>query len=192
MSLRECSSCKGPLHESEGHDECIACLGVAHAEGALAGASCPYCEDINLGRLCSWIAFFHEGDLPRSIPPSPRRKKQRNSGSSLSGMSGAASAQRLHTPLSPQQLTPPVCFTSEDQRPSLDASGLVSFGASEEEIAVDETVSLTASDADETVRAFYVEVIGKMMKVFPLDSQLLCDLKVLDPASRLDISPETG
>ncbi|XP_042609937.1 ecto-ADP-ribosyltransferase 5-like [Cyprinus carpio] len=42
------------------------------------------------------------------------------------------------------------------------------------------------------VRAFYVEVIGKMLKVFPLDSQLLCDLKVLDPASRLEISPETG
>lgn len=37
-----------------------------------------------------------------------------------------------------------------------------------------------------TVMAFYVEVIGKMLKV------LLCDLKVLAPASCLDISPETG
>ncbi|KAF4118984.1 hypothetical protein G5714_001035 [Onychostoma macrolepis] len=59
-------------------------------------------------------------------------------------MSGAASAQRPRTLLSPQRITPPVCFTCEDQRPLLDASGLVSFGTSEEE-----TMSLMASDADE-------------------------------------------
>ncbi len=45
----------------------------------------------------------------------------------------------------------PVCFTREDQRPSLDLSGLVSIGASEEEIAIDDSMSLTASDADECV-----------------------------------------
>ncbi len=43
--------------------------------------------------------------------------------------------------LSPQRFTPPVCFTLEDQLPSLDTSGLVFFGTSEEEIAVDETGS---------------------------------------------------
>lgn len=42
------------------------------------------------------------------------------------------------------------------------------------------------------MRAFYAEVIGKMLKAFPLQSQLLKDLKVLDPVSCLDISPETG
>ncbi|KAF4110783.1 hypothetical protein G5714_007814 [Onychostoma macrolepis] len=87
-------------------------------------------------------SFFHEGDPPRSVPPSPRRKKQRNIGGSLLGTSGAAAAQRPRTPLSPQCLMPQVCFRRKDQRPSLDPSGLVSFGASEEEITVDETMSL--------------------------------------------------
>ncbi|KAF4098843.1 hypothetical protein G5714_020873 [Onychostoma macrolepis] len=94
---------------------------------------------MNLACLRSRIGIFQEGDPPRSVPTSPRRKKQRNCGGSLSGMSGA---QRPHTPLSLQRLTPPVCFIG--RAPSLDVSGLVSLGASE-----DETVSLTASDADE-------------------------------------------
>ncbi|XP_060762129.1 uncharacterized protein LOC132871711 [Neoarius graeffei] len=42
-----------------------------------------------------------------------------------------------------------------------------------------------------TARAFYVETIRKMLKVFPLDSELLKALTVLDPASRLDLSPVT-
>ncbi len=50
--------------------------------------------------------------------------------------------------LSPQHLSPPVCVTREDKLPSLDTSGLVFFGSSEEEIAVDETGSLTAFDAE--------------------------------------------
>ena len=41
-------------------------------------------------------------------------------------------------------------------------------------------------------RDFYVEAIRKLLKAFPLDSPLLQDLDALDPASRLDLSPETG
>ncbi len=41
-----------------------------------------------------------------------------------------------------------MCFAREDQRSSTAACGLVSFGASEEEIAVDDSMSLTASDAE--------------------------------------------
>lgn len=43
-----------------------------------------------------------------------------------------------------------------------------------------------------TVRIFYKAVLRKMFISFPLNSQLLKDLKVLDPASRLDITPGTG
>lgn len=73
--------------------------------------------------------------------------------------------QRLHSPglriltagllsrgkLSLQRLMSPVCFTREDQRPSLDVSGLVSFSTFEEEIAIDDSMSSTASDADKWV-----------------------------------------
>lgn len=34
MSHRECSSCKDPLLDSDGHSEPVACLGSAHAEAA--------------------------------------------------------------------------------------------------------------------------------------------------------------
>ncbi len=69
----------------------------------------------------------------------------------LSGTSEVSSAQHPRTSLSPQRLMSLMCFTREDQRTSLDTSGLVSFGASEEEIAVDDSMSLTASDTDEWV-----------------------------------------
>lgn len=44
----------------------------------------------------------------------------------------------------------------------------------------------------QTVRTFYEAVLRKMFSCFPLDSQLLKDLRVLDPASRLHITPGTG
>ncbi len=49
----------------------------------------------------------------------------------------------------PSPCSAPVCFAREDQRPSSAASGLVSFGTPEEEIAIDDSMSLTASDAEE-------------------------------------------
>ncbi|XP_056457461.1 uncharacterized protein LOC130391378 [Gadus chalcogrammus] len=56
----------------------------------------------------------------------------------------------------------------------------------------EELPSVTMTKIYQTVKGFYVEAIRKMLKAFPLDSPLLQDLDVLDPASRLDLSPETG
>ncbi|KAK5873254.1 hypothetical protein PBY51_018312 [Eleginops maclovinus] len=42
-----------------------------------------------------------------------------------------------------------------------------------------------------TARSFYEAVVKKMFTSFPLDHPLLRDLKVLDPAARLDITPGT-
>ncbi|XP_042610129.1 uncharacterized protein LOC122143633 [Cyprinus carpio] len=44
----------------------------------------------------------------------------------------------------------------------------------------------------QTVRAFYEAVLRKMFACFPIDSQLLKDLRILDPGSRMEISPDTG
>ncbi|XP_034536243.1 uncharacterized protein LOC117810492 [Notolabrus celidotus] len=44
----------------------------------------------------------------------------------------------------------------------------------------------------QSVRRFYEAVLQKMFSSFPLDHPLLRDLKVLDPAARLDITPGTG
>ncbi|CAL8291763.1 unnamed protein product [Gadus morhua 'NCC'] len=56
----------------------------------------------------------------------------------------------------------------------------------------EELPSVTMTKIYQTVRDFYVEAIRKLLKAFPLDSPLLQDLDALDPASRLDLSPETG
>lgn len=102
------------------------------------------------------LPFFQEGGPPRSALPFPfstKRKKQRSSGSFLAGSSCVASAQCPRAPPSLRTLDLPVCFTQEDQRPSSAASGLVSFGASEEVINVDviadNSMSLAVSDAEE-------------------------------------------
>nr|XP_055075693.1 uncharacterized protein LOC129455070 isoform X2 [Misgurnus anguillicaudatus] len=44
----------------------------------------------------------------------------------------------------------------------------------------------------QTVRSFYEAVLKKMFSSFPFDNPLLRDLKVLDPAARLNITPGTG
>ncbi|CAM4276972.1 unnamed protein product [Leuciscus chuanchicus] len=44
----------------------------------------------------------------------------------------------------------------------------------------------------QTVRAFYEAVLHKMFACFPIDSQLLKDLRILDPGSRMERSPDTG
>ncbi len=147
MSLRECSACNDPLQDTDGHSECVACL-VA----TLTATSCSHCENMSLSLLHSCIAFFHEGGPLRPALPfpfSPKRKKQWSSGPHPSGLSEITSDQRPCTSLSLQRLSLPVCFTREDQRPSSAANGLVSFGASEEEVIVDDSMSLTASDAEE-------------------------------------------
>ncbi len=122
--------------------------GKANAEAAHTETSCSHCESMSLACLHLQIAFFSEGSPPCSaltFPFSPKRKKQRTSGALTSGSSDVMLAQLPRTPLSPHLLVSPVCFTQEDQHPSLASSGVVSFCISEEEIAVDDSMSFSPS-----------------------------------------------
>lgn len=42
------------------------------------------------------------------------------------------------------------------------------------------------------VRALYEASIGKMLKSFLIENQMLNDLRMLDPTYWLDITPDTG
>lgn len=86
---------------------------------------------------------MHSSPLSR-----PREKKKRSSRSHPSGLSNVTSAQPPHASLALQLFSLPVCFTHEDQCPSSTASGLVSYGASEKGVVVDDSMSLTAYDAE--------------------------------------------
>ncbi|KAL0183526.1 hypothetical protein M9458_019222, partial [Cirrhinus mrigala] len=152
MPRRFCRSCKAPLHATDGHGECVSCLGKSHAEAALNKTECPHCEDMSLASLRSRIAFFSERDsAPRALPFSssqePVKKKQRGRGSKRSELSELTSAQPPRASASPQREDSPVLFARPDLCPSAVASDLVSFGGSEDDML--DSMSLAASDAEE-------------------------------------------
>ncbi|KAF4107361.1 hypothetical protein G5714_011725 [Onychostoma macrolepis] len=142
-----CRSGRAPLHTADGHGKCVSCLGAAHTETALTETECSHCEDMSLASLRSLIAFFSENDsahrtLPLPSSQEPVRKKQRGRGCKLTP------TQTPRTSLSPTREVLPVFFSRPDQRPSVAACNLVSFGGSEDEV-LDDSVSLAASDAEE-------------------------------------------
>ncbi|ROL54924.1 hypothetical protein DPX16_12793 [Anabarilius grahami] len=70
MPRHSCGTCRAPLHEDDGHGECVGCLGRPHAEAALTWTSCSHCENMSLASLRSRIAFFSEG-APACLTLSP-------------------------------------------------------------------------------------------------------------------------
>ncbi|KAK2881492.1 hypothetical protein Q8A67_018760 [Cirrhinus molitorella] len=78
----------------------------------------------------------------------PARKKQQGRGPQCSATSKLTSAQPPRASPSPHREASPVLFSCPDQRPSADASDLVSFGGSEDK-ALDDSMPLAASDAEE-------------------------------------------
>ncbi len=108
MPRRYCGSCRSPLHTDDGHSECVSCLGKSHADAALAGSDCSYCESISLASLRTRIALFSESDpAPRALPFSssqgPVRKKQRGRCSQRPFESELMPAQIPRASLSPQR-----------------------------------------------------------------------------------------
>ncbi|XP_067222123.1 scavenger receptor cysteine-rich type 1 protein M130-like [Chanodichthys erythropterus] len=143
--------CRAPLHDDDGHSECVACLDKSHADGVLAGASCPHCESMSLGSLRSRVAFFTEADLAARALPSPSsrepaRKRQRGRATQRPELCKLTSSQPPRASPSPPREQSPVMFSRPEQRPSADVSDLVSFGGSDEE--PDDSMSLAASEAE--------------------------------------------
>ncbi|XP_073766548.1 uncharacterized protein [Danio rerio] len=65
MALRLCvSGCGGFLAPDDGHDHCIACLGVQHVNAVLAGGSCRHCDAMTVAQLRSRLTFARERATP--------------------------------------------------------------------------------------------------------------------------------
>ncbi|KAL0203474.1 hypothetical protein M9458_001492, partial [Cirrhinus mrigala] len=101
---------------------------------------------MSLASLRSQIAFFSERDsapraLPLSSPREPVRKKQRGRGAWRSVPSELMPAETPRASLLPPRGNSPVLFSHPDQRLSVAASDLVSFGGSECD-AIDDSMSL--------------------------------------------------
>ncbi|KAK9967878.1 hypothetical protein ABG768_002242, partial [Culter alburnus] len=152
MLRHACGTCRAPLQDDDGHGECVGCLGKPHADAALTETSCPHCECMSLASLHAHAFFMESGSASRAFPSSssrePARKRQRGRGVQRSELGELTPAQRPPTSPSPVREPSPVLFARPEQRPSAEASDLVSFGGSEDE-QPDDSMSLAASEAEE-------------------------------------------
>ncbi|KAG1925027.1 hypothetical protein F2P79_025808 [Pimephales promelas] len=76
MPRNSCGSCRSPLEDGDRHPICALCLGVEHAELALANGGCDHCEDLPLSTLRARLQAVKTAPAPPLT--SPRKKKRRS------------------------------------------------------------------------------------------------------------------
>ncbi|ROL47597.1 hypothetical protein DPX16_13312 [Anabarilius grahami] len=130
-----CTLCSGPIEAPDTHEYSILCLGLAHAEAALAGSGCPHCEDLPV-RVLRARRSVALGECSRQRPTAADEP--------LVGRPHMGDCVGIRCDSPPH---PPVYFTEESLRPAPGASEMVSFGAAGDDDP-DEAMSLTASERD--------------------------------------------
>ncbi len=91
MPFRPCvSGCGHYLAPGDGHDRCLSCLGIEHAEAAFVDESCPHCGGMTVAGLRTRLRFLQRGGvpvpLPRSRVPPGGYQGRATSGSSRGGL----------------------------------------------------------------------------------------------------------
>ncbi len=91
MPFRPCvSGCGRYLAPGDGHDRCLSCLGIEHAEAAFVDESCPHCGGMTVAGLRTRLRFLQRGGvpvpLPRSRVPPGGYRGEATSGSSRAGL----------------------------------------------------------------------------------------------------------
>ncbi len=91
MPFRPCvSGCGRYLAPGDGHDRCLSCLGIEHAEAAFVDESCPHCGGMTVAGLRTRLRFLQRGGvpvpLPRSRVPPGCYRGEATSGSSRAGL----------------------------------------------------------------------------------------------------------
>ncbi len=136
MPFRPCvSGCGRYLAPGDGHDRCLTCLGIEHAEAAFVDESCPHCGGMTVAGLRTRLRFLQRGGvpvpLPRSRVPPGGYRGEATSGSSRAGLTVTV----RNSPSTPR--APPVTGTSLPMELPRERAGpshgggvpLVSFGA---------------------------------------------------------------
>ncbi len=142
MPFRPCvSGCGRYLAPGDGHDRCLSCLGIEHAEAAFVDESCPHCGGMTVAGLRTRLRF-----LPRSRVPPGGYRGEATSGSSRAGLSVTV---RNSPPKTAR--APPVTGTSLPMELPRERAGpshgggvpLVSFGA-----PPDDRMSIATSEGE--------------------------------------------
>ncbi len=150
MPFRPCvSGCGRYLAPGDGHDRCLSCLGIEHAEADFVDESCPHCGGMTVAGLRTRLRFLQRGGvpvpLPRSRVPPGGYRGEATSGSSRAGLTVTV----RNSPKTAR--APPVTGTSLPMELPRERAGpshgggvpLVSFGA-----PPDDRMSIATSEGE--------------------------------------------
>ncbi len=87
MSYHPCvSGCGRSLAPQDGHDHCLTCLGIQHAEEAFVDGSCSSCGDMTISELRNRLRCVKHGGVP--LPRSGVRPGTKRGGTASGGVRG--------------------------------------------------------------------------------------------------------